>query len=217
MRTKTLCCIAAFAACIATSTMAQSNVYSLNVVGYVSKGFQGASGAAKLNIVANPLNTTNNTINGVLNSTTIPFGANFFHWNGSGFDTATWLGDSWDNNYNFPPGEGGFVLTDSNFTNTFVGEVLQGSLTNSFGVGFSLKASLVPQAGDLDTLGLGSALGVGDNVLKWNFATQGYDTFTFLGGGAAGWDPSQPSVAVAEGFFINSTAGGKWVRNFTVQ
>jgi len=216
MRIKTLCSVAAFAACIGTS-MAQSNVYSLNVVGYVSTGFQGSAGNAKLNIVANPLNTTNNTINGVLNSPNIPFGANFFRWNGTGFDTATWLGDQWDSNYAFPPGEGGFVLCDGNFTNTFVGEVLQGALTNHFNAGYSLKSSKVPQAGDLDTLGLGAALGFGDNVLKWNFGSQGYSTFTFLGGGAGGWDPSQPSVGVGEGFFINSTAGGNWVRNFTVQ
>jgi len=215
MRTiRTILCLAALTAGVATS-MAQSNVYSLNVVGYVNTPFLGASGAAKLNVVANPLNNTNNTLNGVLNNTSIPLGANFFAWNGTGFNTATWLGDSWDNNFSFPPGTGALILTDGNFTNTFVGEVLQGSLTNSFSSGYSMKASQVPQAGDLDALGLGAALGLGDNVLKWNFATQGYDTYTFLGVGS--WDPSTPSVGVGEGFFINSTAGGNWTRNFTVQ
>jgi len=196
--------------------MAQSNVYSLNVVGYVNTPFLGASGAAKLNVVANPLNGTNNTINGVLNNANIPFGANFFSWNGTGFTASTWLSDHWDPDASFPPGVGAFILTDGNWTNTFVGEVLQGSLTNTFSTGYSMKASQVPQAADLDTLGLGAALGFGDNVLKWNFTTQAYDTYTFLGS-VGNWDPSVPSVGVGEGFFISSTAGGNWTRNFTVQ
>ena len=54
MRIKTLLCLAALTAGTAIS-MAQSNVYSLNIVGYVTKtnhsGYQ---------IISNPLNATNN-------------------------------------------------------------------------------------------------------------------------------------------------------------
>jgi hypothetical protein len=196
------------------STMAQSNVYSLNIVGYVSKTFTGGS-PAKFTPVSNPLSTTNNTLNNLINSASVPFGANFYRWNGTGYDTATFLGDQWDNNFALPPGVGGFLLTDTTFTNTFVGEVVLDS-TNSYTSGFSFKASVVPQASDLDTLGLGATLGFGDNVLLWNFAGQSFVTYTFLGGGPGGWDPSQPSVGVAESFFINSGTGGNWIRHFTV-
>lgn len=206
--------MAALAAGAATS-MAQSNVYSLNIVGYVNKVFTGGT-PAKFTPVGNPLKATNNTINALINGPQVPFGANFFQWNGSGYNTATFLGDQWDNNYTLNPGDGGFVLTDATFTNTFVGEVVLSS-TNSFSTGYSFKTSVVPQAGDLDTLGLGPALGFGDNVLLWNFGSQSFVTYTFLGGGPGGWDPILPVVAVAESFFINSTAGGNWIRHFTVQ
>ncbi len=194
--------------------MAQSNVYSLNIVGYVTKTFTGGS-PSKYTAVANPLNATNNTLNSLINGPQVPFGANFYQWNGTGYTVATYLGDSWDNNLTVAPGGGSFLLTDTSFTNTFVGEVVLDS-TNHYNAGFSFKASVVPQASDLDTLGLGATLGFGDNILLWNFATQSFVAYTFLGGGAGGWDPSQPSVGVAEAFFINSAAAGNWVRHFTV-
>ncbi len=214
MRIKTLICFAAAIAAGVATSMAQSNVYSLNIVGYVNKTFTGGT-PAKYTPVSNPLNTTNNTLNNLINGTNVPFGANFYQWNGTGYNVATFLGDSWDNNYNLDPGVGGFLLSDTTFTNTFVGEVVLDS-TNHFNSGFSFKASVVPQAADLDTLGLGSNLAFGDNVLLWNFGTQGFVTYTFLGGGTGGWDPSQPSVGVAESFFVNAAAAGNWVRHFTV-
>src|SRR5262245_9396280 len=58
MRTKTLLCAAALAAGVATS-MAQSNVYSLNVVGYVNVT---TLGGGNFNMMANPLNNTNNSL-----------------------------------------------------------------------------------------------------------------------------------------------------------
>jgi hypothetical protein len=166
-------------------------------------------------MVANPLNTTNNTLNNLINGPQVPLGANFYRWNGSGFDIATYFG-SWDNNYSLPPGEGGFFLTDTKFTNTFVGEVMQGPLTNSFPAGFSIKASQVPQTGDLDTLGLSAALQPADTIYLWNFGTQSFVIYTYFGSPGS-WDPSPPSVTVGDSFFINASAPGKWVRNFTVQ
>src|SRR6267378_4268086 len=61
MRTKTLLCAAALAAGV-VSSMAQSNVYSLNVVGYVNKPFKNGL----YTLVSNPLNGTNNTLNTIL-------------------------------------------------------------------------------------------------------------------------------------------------------
>jgi hypothetical protein len=50
MRTKALLCTSAVAAGVATS-MAQPNVYSLNVVGYVNVPIQGG---VSFNLLANP-------------------------------------------------------------------------------------------------------------------------------------------------------------------
>ncbi len=212
MRTKTLICFAtAIAAGVATS-MAQSNVYSLNIVGYVNKTFTGGT-PAKFTAVSNPLNTTNNTLNNLINGPQVPLFANYYRWTGAGFQVATYTG-TWDTNLTVNPGEGGFLLTDTTFTNTFVGEVVLDS-TNHFNSGFSFKASAVPQAANLDALGLSASLGLFDNVLLWDFGAQGYVTYTYT---APGWSspPGTPSVGVAESFFINSSAPGDWVRHFTV-
>src|SRR2546421_1894502 len=60
MRTKTLVCAAALAAGALTS-WAQSNVYSLNVVGYVNVVFP----PGQFTVFANPLNNANNAISNI--------------------------------------------------------------------------------------------------------------------------------------------------------
>src|SRR6185369_17551314 len=79
MRTKLLAAAAILAAGIASS-MAQSNVYSLNVVGYVNRTFVGGG---LFSLTANPLNTTNNTLGGVfgLPGTGVPNGTQVQAWN----------------------------------------------------------------------------------------------------------------------------------------
>src|SRR3974390_3673850 len=128
MRTRALLCAAALAAG-AVSSMAQ-NVYSLNVVGYVNKSFS----SGNYILVGNPLNGTNDNL-----STIIPNPPNFTiinRWNASiqdldpnqpTFFTST---GKWTIDPVLNPGEGFFVIAGANFTNTFVGNVPQGSLTN---------------------------------------------------------------------------------------
>ena len=74
MRTlKALACATALVAGVATS-MAQSNVYSLNVVGYYNVPVT----ANQYVMIANQLNTTNNTIGSLLPNG--PIGANLLKW-----------------------------------------------------------------------------------------------------------------------------------------
>src|SRR5690349_6995431 len=128
MRTKTLLCAAALAAGIATTAVAQSNVYSLNVVGYYNVP---APVNAKI-MIGNQLNTTNNTLAGIIPNP--PPLSQFFKYNGGfsayNFDDVdlVWLPDG---NASLAPGEGGFFISSANTTLTFVGEVRQGSLTNT--------------------------------------------------------------------------------------
>src|SRR5437867_4239192 len=63
MRTRTRICAAALAAGVLTS-WAQSNVYSLNVVGYVNKQLVGSFA---YNLIANPLKNANNNISNLFN------------------------------------------------------------------------------------------------------------------------------------------------------
>jgi hypothetical protein len=112
---------------------------------------------------------------------------------------------------------------------TFVGEVAQGADSNtSFGSGFSLLGSVVPQEALLEGEdGLEYSAEAGDQVYQYNGA--GFDLRTkqaeFLGGnwsGAAAVDPTNnpdniPLIKVAEGFWINTNReDNSWVRDFDV-
>jgi len=108
-----------------------------------------------------------------------------------------------------------FVQVPSATTLTVVGNVLQGALSKSYVAGFNMLSSKVPQAGLLQT-DLGYTPASGDLVYKFNSATQSYPPASSYGT-KGGWAPSQPSMAVAEAFFLSSTLGGTWTRNFTVQ
>src|SRR3954451_14568718 len=80
MRTKTLLCMAAMAAGVATS-MAQSNVYSLNIVGYAN-----VPAPAGFTFQSNPFNTgVTNGANEVIPNTGAWDTAEIHEWLGTGF------------------------------------------------------------------------------------------------------------------------------------
>jgi hypothetical protein len=203
MRTKTLLLTAAAIAVGITASQAQ--VYSVNAVGYVNKNVP-----VGYSMIANPLNTTNNTIASLI--PTAPNFCNLLKWNGTSFDVATYVFGAWDTPaVTLNPGEGAFINTDTAFTITFVGEVMQGNLVNPVPAGYSIRSSQVPQTGGANALGL-TTLQAFDNLLKWNGTS--YDVYTVLFGGA--WDPSEPTIAVGESVFLNTTAATSWNRTFNV-
>jgi hypothetical protein len=210
MRTKILLLTAALTVAGVATSMAQ--VYSQNIVGYVNVSV--TQGVFKM--IANPLNTTNNTIGSVLTPAAgVQDGDQYLEWTGSGYTTATYASflGGWDQpNIAFAPGGGGFYLPSATTNLTFVGEVMTGDLSNPFPAGFSIVSSQVPQSGDADSLGLTPALADGDQVLT--FDGTGFKTFTkavFLGG----WDTGNPPpLNVGESFFINPAGTGAWTRTF---
>jgi len=219
MRTKALLCAAALAAGAATS-MAQSNVYSLNVVGYVN-----VSVPHGYSLIANPLNAANNTVSNLFSASN-PVGATVYTWNGAGFigDNNDEFGSGWANpNLDLSPGKGFFVNNPgAAFTNTFVGEVLQGPLTNNPPSGYSLLSSKAPLSGFVKDLGLNA--GLGDTIYMWNgagFIGINNDEFGSGWSPAAGFtvDPNKgPSVSVGQSFFYRNAANtATWVTNFVVQ
>jgi hypothetical protein len=156
-------------------------------------------------IVGNPLNSTNNTLDGLFPAG--GFGDTIYLYQGGTFVSSVNFG-TWSPNLSMPPGVGAFYNANAGFTNTFVGEVLQGSLTNPIPAGFSLRASMVPQA---DTLGnLGFAGQFGDTVYYYRGGT--YVSSINFGT----WSPDE-IVGVGEGFWVNSGGAQSWNRNFTVQ
>jgi hypothetical protein len=210
MRTiKALACVAALAAGLATSVA--QNVYSLNVVGY----YNVPAPAGAYIMVANQLNTTNNTLAGLFpnppGSTLVQkFAGGWSQYEFSG-DDLVWLPDG---NATLAPGEAVLFKAGAATTLTFVGEVLQGNLVNPLAASgtYGARASMVPQGGllstDLGFLGEGS-----DLVQKFN---GGWTQYEFSGDDLV-WLPDEPTFGVGEGMLIKKAgAATAWTRNFTV-
>jgi hypothetical protein len=210
LRPKLLLCLAALATC-AINSMAQSNVYSSNIVGYVN-----ITQTCNFNIIGNPLTQTNNDVQYLFpNAASYP-GLSIYKFNGVGYDIATYDPDAggWTAAMQIPPGTGAWlqIPAASTYSNTFIGEVVLRS-TNTIPTGFSLKSSVVPQAGSL--AGMGIPLGPNDAVYFFNCV--GYNIYAF-DPDAGGWTPSEPVVAVAQGFWVQNNSGiaKSWIRNFSV-
>jgi hypothetical protein len=195
-----------------------------NVVGYANVPL-----ANGYNFLVNPFNAATNSLNYVLS--TAPDGARVYLWDLSNqaftppstFSAAT---SKWDINYTIPPGTGFVMQVTQSWTNTFIGDVLEGSLTN-FVAGtnkYSLLGSKVPFSGALgDTNTLAFRGTDGDNVYTFSTASQSYsDAFTYFRG--FGWfDPGQgvntngPVINIGQSFFVqNPGRDTNWVKQFTV-
>lgn len=214
MRTKVLLGLAALAVGGLTA-MAQSNVYSLNVVGYYNVTVP----AGKFGMIANQFNTADTKLATLIPSA--PPNSIFYKYvTGSGYSLYTF--DEFDLKWTpngdatLNPGEGGlfFNAGTTPLTMTFVGEVPQGNLTNTVPTGYAVRSSIVPQAGKITTdLGL---TGVPNEILYQYVAGSGYTLYTFDEFDLK-WTPSEPTIGVGEAFLIFNPAGNNWVRNFTVQ
>lgn len=224
MRTKTLLLSAAVLAAGLAASTAQS-VFSVNAVGYVNVTLKPG-----YNLIANPLNGTNNNINTVI--PTAPNGSIAFKWNFASqqFAAADTFADGFgwiDNAFQLSttvlnPGEGFFFQNNSgaDATLTFVGEVPQGTLTNVLRPNYGFYSSIVPQSAGLAALGFPSINGATYTV--WNTASQQYGaTYTYADG--IGWIDSSfqlvdPTPAVGEAFLLNNPAGANvdWSRTFSV-
>jgi hypothetical protein len=209
MRTKTLLLTAAALAAGLATSMAQSNVYSVNVVGYINKTF--ASNA--LEMVENPLTDGTNTLNSVLGS--LQTGSVAFVWNGAGYDVASKPKSVWNPNLSVPTGIGFFVkrMGDAG-TNTFVGSVVANtgaSVTNHLTGGMlTLTGSMLPYADTLNGTNLGLADAPQNSVIyKWNGA--GYDVASKP---KSLWNPNL-SIGVGDAFFIKSAADYDWVQTLS--
>jgi hypothetical protein len=227
MRIKTLILTAALAAVGTATSMAQ--VYSQNAVGYVNITVKPG-----YNVIANPLNGTNNELNTVLLLPDTLAGASMFRFDpGTGqFASYTYAGTAfgW-----FPPpgassvldpGEGVFLqsFAGGDVTHTFVGEVAQGALSNPIvGGSFNLLASQVPQALPLGAPGVAGTLEFpaadADTAFIWNATIQNYESGEIFAAGqwfgASG--ANGPTIPVGGGFFLQRAGGdASWDRNFSV-
>jgi len=206
------------------SLMAQSstNVYSLNVVGYINVTVPAASYA----IVACPLIASpDNTLNTLLpNSTGTYVKVKVYIYNpATGYNSETGSKTAWSeggtNTIN--PGSAVFVYNPNAtpLTLTFVGSVASGTQNNVLVPGYNLVSSIIPTSGDLVTnsLTLLTNAVAKDKIYVYN-PTNGYASFTAGKNGAfPSGDPIIPNVG--EGFFYennNGTTPLTWTETFSV-
>jgi hypothetical protein len=223
MRTKALILGAALLAAGVATSMAQSNVYSVNVVGYVNATIP----AGGFSMLSNPLLATSNDFNSLLSA--LPNNSiKVYEWLplSAGFNiyTKRSTGFSGYDGHAINPGQGFFVQNTgvSPVTNTFVGQVMQGTNSVSYlsGGSFSMISSPAPITGGIET-SLGFPAVQNDKLYQWDPIGQGYVIFTRR---ASSWSggTGEPQIGVtalygpAEGFFYTSTAGGTWNQVFTV-
>jgi len=219
MRTKT-CFVAAFLTAGLTTSLAQSNIYSKNVFGYVNLNL-----CSGFNLVANQLdydgNGTNNTVENVF-GTSLPSGTTVYAFSGGAFASppATYsIKGGWSGNTNavnaaLKPGRGVFIQLPVATTVSFTGNVMQGTLSTPHVAGFEIMSSPVPQSGPIQDLGYSPVSG--DVVYRFRCGA-GYQSPFFSYSTKGGWQPSQPDLEVGEAVFLQSPTAGFWVRNFSVQ
>jgi hypothetical protein len=112
-------------------------------------------------------------------------------------------------------GEGAifFNPTSDYKTASFVGEVCQGNFSLPIPSGFSLRGSLVPQAGSL-TEDLGFPIADGDVVHLFDRDRQKYLLSPYSDGK---WTAGQPVLAVGEAFWVAKTEPRNWIRNLIIE
>jgi hypothetical protein len=191
-------------------------VYSVNSVGYINLSIPPG-----FSTFANQLKTADNTLDDLF--PTPPNGMQVFSWNGTAFDAyeAVDVGGPvlWtpDGALSLDIGTGYFINnpTAAAVDVTLVGEVPQGTDSNiTLAGGFSMVGATVPQSGDVID-GMGFPTSAGDQIFQWNGSA--YDVYEAIDvGGPVIWAPSNPNVAVGEGFFVNKIANFDWNRDFSV-
>lgn len=210
MRTKTLA-LAAVACAVGIATASAQAVYSVNVVGYIN-----VEAPPGFSIIANQLdNGSGNQLGDIL--PTVPDGTTIYKFTGTAYESSTYdeLDEAWSNPaLVLAPGEAAFIrnLTANPIALTFVGEVRQGNLSNPLPAGFSMKSSIVPQAGLVSELGLAGV--DGDTIYLFRDGAYVSSTYDELD---EAWSAPEPNIAVGEGFFFrNLSAARSWDRVFNV-
>lgn len=207
MRTKLILTTAAIG--VAGSLGAFGQVYSVNAVGYINVTVPASSFA----LIANQLNNGGNKVTEVLPGVTE--GTVVFKYTpGTGFTPNGFEFGEWANpNQVLGPGEGFFIRNNgtTELKLTLVGEVPQGNLSTPLVNGLNLVSSQVPQAGKLVT-DLKFPAVEGDVVFQY----QGTGYRPANGFEFGEWSGGEPTIAVAEGFFVQKNGAGAWARTFSV-
>ena len=212
------------------SSLAQSNVYSLNVVGYANvpytNGFQ---------MIANQLHSdstgTNNTIQGVFGTNGWPNLTKVYGFNpASGFGIATfgagsgtWVGGQPTVNTALSAGGGvwlqipGASGTSGNVTE--VGEVHQGTTSLPVVAGFQIMSLVPPISTPIKTGLVTPGYPAGNLDKVYTFVNPSGFTIHTYASGSGTWTGGEPTPKVGEAFWVQRTAANgatTWVQTYNV-
>ncbi len=115
----------------------------------------------------------------------------------------------------FVAGEGGlfFNPTQDTFALQFCGEVAQGKLLNPIPAGFSIRSSLVPVTGQINT-DLQFPLTDGDSVQIYDRDKQEYVTYDYP---SKRWETDPPVIGIGEAFWVEKSSAANWILNFRIE
>gem|GEM_PF-556694 len=200
------------------SSMAQSNVYSLNIVGYYNVPLGGLTALANSLQAGTPANRADQVI---------PYsdGDNIQVWSGASWDiytmdSASTTGWTGPNAADIPltglpvlgAGKGFFYGNNTAKTNiTFVGDVRTGTNNVALPAGLTVAGSPLPYGGLVSTGPLNLKVQDGDNIQKWTGSS--WAVYTRDSASTTGWtDPSaadgpEPTLNVGQGFFYGNNLG----------
>ena len=184
-------------------------VSSFNVIGYASvtlpPGFS---------MIANPFISSTNRVAEIFQNwpdgTTLnKFDTRFFRLAENAVKQGVWTNPG----EKLEPGEGAiFFNPTSDYKNiSFVGEVNLGHVSMPIPSGFSMRSSLVPQAGNLEEMGF--PIGEGDVVHLFDRDRQKYVLYPYENGK---WISGAPIVSFAESFWIAKTEPGTWSKSLSL-
>src|SRR5688572_29127995 len=192
-----------------------SPTHSANVVGYANLSLPPG-----LSLIANPLYYTNNTVGFWWPSA--PDGAQVLKYVPDvGYEVSTFdaLAGAWSNpDFDSSMGNG-FLFRNTSaetITQTFIGEVVQGTLVNHLPAGLSMKAAMVPRSGSINTV-QGIPGRPGEEIRFWvNDGQGGGDYISSIFSSEAGaWVPDL-ELHVGQGFWIEKQQPQDWVQFFSV-
>jgi len=182
-------------------------IYSVNVIGYAAVPLPPG-----YSLISNPFKTPHNTVPELFPD--MPDWAAFCKFEMKLFKLTNNVlkNGIWSNpRETLSPGEGALICnpTDDFKVTNFVGEVMQGNLLNPVPSGFSIRSSLIPQPGRLDT-DLKLPFSEGDVVHLFDRDKQTYLEYSYP---SKRWDIDPPIIGVGEAFWVGKSSPVNWVQN----
>jgi hypothetical protein len=205
--------------------LAQGNVYSLNIVGYVNVPI---AGGGAVSLISNPLKPSNGNYN-ITNTivlTDAQTDALIYKWGGTAWapDAPQWYGAAggWFPDTTMALGESFFIKNPGTATTiTFVGEVetsTDAPIAYTLPTGTSFVAPKTPVVQDFPGGDVGH---VDDLIYTWTgtawgaITWQNFADYGWFGDGHVGESTNGPTVAVGGGVvYQNKGAALNWTRTF---